>query len=196
MTKQRHLWKIAAGVGVLAVLCILVSLAAGAVYFTSMQKRAFNSRPLVLIHSPRNQEQVPIGERVSVHATGRAADGLLRLELWSGDELIAMQAAPESHPTTMVLAADWVPTVEGIHVLIVRAVATNNVEGQATIAVQASVSAARGAEEEVSLEGATPGESPAVEEPAGGMDEEPPWRSRASACGRRAPGCGAADWRR
>ncbi len=174
MTKQRHLWKIAAGVGVLAVLCILVSLAAGVVYFTSMQKRAFNSRPLVLIHSPRNHEQVPIGERVSVHATGHAVDGLLRLELWSGDELMAMQEAPESHPTTMVLATDWMPTVEGVHVLVVRAVGTNGVEGQATIAVQASAQAARGAEEEVSREGETSGESPADEAPAGGIDEESP----------------------
>jgi LysM repeat protein len=124
--------------GVIGVLVVVgVCLLAGTLYYSSMKTRAFNSRPLVLIHNPVNHEQVMVGERVLVHASARADNGLTRLELWSDNTLVATNDAPESHPTNLVISSDWLPTLSGIHVLVVRAVSTNGVEGQATIAVNA-----------------------------------------------------------
>ncbi len=134
MKKRRnYIWWGLLGFLLLAVLCVLAYL----LYSFAMDRHAFNSRPLVLIHSPFNHDQVRVGEQVLVHATARAGNGLARVELWVDDVLVATRDASEVKPTTMVLSSDWLATMEGFHILVVRAVAANGVEGQSTITIQA-----------------------------------------------------------
>ena len=111
----------------------------------SMQaKKNFNSRPLVLIHAPLNHEIVEVGEMVTVHATARQGTvGLSAVELWVDDVRVAERPAPEGEsPASMLLLENWVPTVSGSHVVIVRAKAANGVQGQASIVVEAEQGAA------------------------------------------------------
>ena len=123
-------------VGFLVVMAVCV-LAAGLVY-SSTRARSFHSRPLVLIHNPVNRDQVLVGERVVTHATARSDNGVLRLELWVGDALVAARDAPEdSSPSNLTLSTSWVPHVTGNHVLVVRALSTDGTEGQAVVMVDA-----------------------------------------------------------
>ena len=110
----------------------------------SMQaKKNFNSRPLVLIHAPLNHEIVEVGEMISVHATARqGTGGLGSVELWVDDIRVAEHPAPEGgNPASMLLLENWVPTVSGSHVVIVRAIAADGVQGQASIVVEAEQAA-------------------------------------------------------
>ena len=111
----------------------------------SMQARKnFNSRPLVLIHAPLNHESFEVGEMVSVHATARqGTGGLGSVELWVDDIRVAEHPAPEGeNPASMVLLENWVPTLSGSHVVIVRATSADGVQGQASIVVEAEESTA------------------------------------------------------
>lgn len=127
-------WALGLGLLGLAAACaITVAL----VYFQG-RARAFNSRPLVLIHSPIHHEQARVGDGILVHATARSDSGLRRLELWVNDTFLdARDVTDGSAPTMLVLSSSWVPTMEGNHVLIVRAVASDGTEGQATVVVEA-----------------------------------------------------------
>ena len=58
MKKRNVFWWGAAGLLLVASLCLLT----GLLYRFLMNARAFNSRPLVLIHNPLNHEQVKVGE--------------------------------------------------------------------------------------------------------------------------------------
>jgi LysM repeat protein len=133
MKKRNVFWWGAAGLLLVASLCLLT----GLLYRFLMNARAFNSRPLVLIHNPLNHEQVKVGERVLVHATARADNGLSRMELWVDDALVATQEPPESGLTSLVLSSDWLTTLKGDHILIVRAVSNDGVQGQATVTITA-----------------------------------------------------------
>ncbi|MBN1312938.1 MAG: LysM peptidoglycan-binding domain-containing protein [Anaerolineae bacterium] len=100
-----------------------------------------NDRPLVLIHSPLDREQLSEGDGVLVHATARSADGIQCVELWADDVLVAQRQAEQGDlPISMVLSADWVPTSTGNHRLIVRATAANDAEGQSSITIETAES--------------------------------------------------------
>jgi len=131
--RKNYFWWGLLGFLLLAVLCLVAYL----LYSFWMDKRAFNSRPLVLIHSPYNHDQVRVGERLLIHASARADNGLDHMELWVDDTLVATQEAPEADLTTLVLSSDWLVNLEGNHVVVVRAVATNGVEGQSSISIEA-----------------------------------------------------------
>ncbi len=121
-----------------ALLLIGACLLAAAVMYFQGRARALASRPLVLIHAPVNHEQVTVGEGVLVHATARQTGGLRRIELWVDDAFVAAQEAPAgSTPATLAFFGRWTPHTEGNHVVILRAVAADGGEGQASIAVEA-----------------------------------------------------------
>ncbi|OGO14920.1 MAG: hypothetical protein A2Z14_16880 [Chloroflexi bacterium RBG_16_48_8] len=123
--------------GVIGLFALLVvCLQVGAVYLFTYKGRAFDSRPLVLIHSPLQHEQVQSGDGVIVYATARGDEGLARMEFWVDDALLASRNAPDSALTSLVLTTDWVPTVVGNHVLIVRALTVNGTEGQSSLVVE------------------------------------------------------------
>ncbi len=124
------------GLGALG-LALLCAAAAGVAY-SAARSRAFNSRPLVLIHSPINHEKVNLGDGVNVHATARSDGGLRRVELWVDDTLTASRdAEPGTKPNVLVLSGDWNPTIAANHVLIVRAFAADGTPGQASVVVEA-----------------------------------------------------------
>lgn len=135
-TKGCVRWGLWLGLPALAMVCIV---AASLAYFQA-RARAFNSRPLVLIHSPINHEQAWVGDRIVVHATGREDGGLRRIELWVDNVFVDAHNAPEgSAPTTLVFSGSWVPSAEGNHTLIVRTIAADGMKGQASVQVEALV---------------------------------------------------------
>jgi LysM repeat protein len=122
------------GVILLTGLCIL---AAGLYYFNA-RARAFNLKPLVLIHAPLNRDQVEVGDGVLVHATARENAGLRRIELWVDGQLIDARDSAEETVTILTLSSHWNPTEAGTHVLIVRAISSGGVDGQASVILQVS----------------------------------------------------------
>ncbi len=127
-------WVLPLGFLALVVLCV----AAFALVYLQARARVFNSRPLVLIHSPVNHEQARVGDGIIVHATAREDNGLRRIELWANNTLVDARDAPDGNaPTTLVFSGGWVPSAAGNHVLIVRAIAADGTEGQTSVSVEA-----------------------------------------------------------
>jgi hypothetical protein len=124
------------GILALVLVCLVLALLGYLVY--SVQRRqAMGTRPLVLIHTPFNRQQIPLGESTQVHASARAESGVTRVELWVDGEFVAAQESLEGAPTSpMVLSAGWEPDIMGPHVLVVRAISASGVDGQAAIAVE------------------------------------------------------------
>jgi LysM repeat protein len=135
-SKHRSRLKLIPG-GLAALLFGLITVAAVVLGYAFRDNPEINDRPLVLIHSPLNWEQVSEGDGVLVHATARSPGGIKRVELWVDDQLIAQREADQSKsPKSMVLSADWVPTIAGSHRLIVRATSGSNINGQASVVVE------------------------------------------------------------
>lgn len=97
--------------------------------------QAFNSRPLVLIHSPTNNYRMKTGEMIVVHATAREDRGLQRIEFWADDQLVKAVEPEEEKPINLVLSSGWVPEASGRHQLVVRAYSSDQVSGQAAVDV-------------------------------------------------------------
>lgn len=136
--KNRSCWFGALFILVFLGICAL----AGQVVSMVARQNSLQSRPLVLIHSPVNHEQIVSGEAVSIHATARSPRGVTRMELWLDDRLFAAQPAGETGAhSPFVLNESWLATAGGPHVIQVRAVSANGVEGQAAITVEVSESA-------------------------------------------------------
>ncbi len=120
------------GVLILIGICVVAVIL---LYFPN-KVRAVYSRPLVLIHQPINRENISLGDHVLVNATARNKGGVRRVELWvDGVFYFAQEAAPESAPPTLVLMVPWEPLGEGEHTLVVRAISSSDVAGQASIRV-------------------------------------------------------------
>jgi hypothetical protein len=131
--------KLKYGIGILLFLILIFSIIAAVLtyflFFTS-QAQAFDGRPVVLVHKPLNNAQIPLGERVFVHATVRAEDGIRRVELWVDNQLVDSKESPLSaSQNPLVLAADWAPATLGRHIIVVRGISAGGVQGQATIYV-------------------------------------------------------------
>ena len=131
-------WSVGLFILVFLGICVL----AGEIASMAARQNSLQSRPLVLIHSPVNHEQILSGEAVVIHATARSKRGVTRMELWLDDRLFAVQPAGETGAQSpFVLNEPWLATVSGPHVIQVRAVSANGVEGQATITIEVSGSA-------------------------------------------------------
>jgi hypothetical protein len=125
------------GILALFVICLALALLA-ALFYGSQRSRAMDERPLVLIHTPLNREHVRLGEGILVHATARAQGGVARIELWVDGEFVSYRERPgEGTVSPLVLSAGWEPATLGAHTLLVRAVSSGGVSGQATVAVEA-----------------------------------------------------------
>jgi LysM repeat protein len=133
MNKSNYLrWGLILGLVGLIIACVLVL----GLAYSSGRARAFNSRPLVLIHSPVNHGQVTAGQGIIVHATARSDNGLTHMELWAGDALVTVEAAPNgSAPANLTLSATWVPQFPGSQALIVRAYSADGTDGQTMVMV-------------------------------------------------------------
>ena len=94
--------------------------------------------PMILIDSPSHGDEVTVGEVVQVFATGRDANRIARMELWVDGGLIQSQASALPDGTNpFPLMAIWVPETPGNHTIVVRGYNTNDVPGQASVAVNA-----------------------------------------------------------
>ena len=65
------------GILVLSLLCCIATLV-GYLSYTYRQRQAIEERPLVLIHTPLNHQQIPVGKGILTHATARAKGGYPR----------------------------------------------------------------------------------------------------------------------
>ena len=134
---KRMLWIIP--VVLVAIALILVAL------FYILQRRALNSRPLVLIQNPAESEAVEVGRGLIVQASAHARQGVNVIELWVDNQLISTeQAAAGELMPILVLSTSWTPSEAGSHTLIVRAVSRDRVEGQSGLQVQAEGTGAAG----------------------------------------------------
>jgi len=120
---------------IVPVVLITICMAAAALFYFWQRARAYNARPLVLIHNPLNRDEVATGEGVFVHATARSKRGVTRLELWADDVLLARNEAGEQPATPLVLTADWVPQAAGTHQIVARAVSADGISGQSAVGV-------------------------------------------------------------
>jgi hypothetical protein len=96
------------------------------------------SRPLVLISSPRYGDQVAVGEMVSVQAVARDKTKVARVELWVDGALLTSQESNlPGGVSRLPLAADWRPSSAGTHTLIVRAFNSENGRAYSSVNVEA-----------------------------------------------------------
>ena len=127
------------GIGLLVALILIGMFIAAAIVFIFPQRaRAVFSRPLVLIHSPVQHDQIDVEQSAVIHATARNQKGVTRMELWVDGELVDEREAPGGEPANpLVLNSDWQPATTGKHMLLVRALSPDDVSGQATIEIEA-----------------------------------------------------------
>lgn len=122
-------------VGVLLVLCVVLSVVGGLAYLLWPRGAA---RPVVLIESPRYGERVAVGETVTIHALARGETKLTRVELWVDGELRESQASALPGGTSpFPLAAQWQPETGGTYRLIARAFNAEGERAHASIEVEA-----------------------------------------------------------
>lgn len=133
MNKSKRRLGILIGILILLGICLLISFL---VYLPSRAQTVL-SRPLVLIHSPLNQDFVEVGQGILIHATARNKAGVTRMELWVDGILVDTQTPPEGDSANpLVLSTNWQAATAGKHILVVRAYAPNDVSGQATVQIE------------------------------------------------------------
>ena len=128
--RRSRLWVL-----VVVIVAIAICLIIAALLYSFQRTRTYNTRPLVLIHNPLNRDEVQVGEGVIIHATGRSQRGVEHIELWVDNELIAERDLVGQAASPLTLTKGWVPTSTGTHLIIVRAISADGVEGQSSIGV-------------------------------------------------------------
>ena len=129
----------AVAVVLLLALCCVASVIGGLLYV--WWPRAV-TKPVVLISSPRQGEEVRVGEAVRIHAIARDSARVVRVELWADGEL--REAQGSSLPdgvSPFPLVAVWRPTSPGTHTINVRAFNTDDARSYASISLEAVVAA-------------------------------------------------------
>jgi len=97
----------------------------------------FIARPLVLINSPHNGNQLETGQSVTVQAVARDDIRVTRVELWVDGQLQQIETSSlEGGTSPFPLLTDWLPTSIGIHTLTVRAFNTQGGRAHASIDVE------------------------------------------------------------
>lgn len=127
--RSKAWWLIA--VAVLVIVCLIF---ASVLYFFQ-RARNYNPRPLVLIHNPLNRDMFVTGEGIVIHATGRSPRGIEHMELWVDNVLQSQKTVGDQPASPLVLTADWVPTITGSHLIVVRAISSDGVTGQSSVGV-------------------------------------------------------------
>ena len=144
------------GLGLALIGLVFACVLALGLAYSSGRARAFNSRPLVLIHNPVHHDRVSVGEGLIVHATARSDNGLTHMELWAGETLVAVQAAPEgSTPANLTISSIWIPQVTGSQALMARAYSKDGTDGQTMVMLTVTEAGEGGAGSYVAREGDT-----------------------------------------
>jgi pSer/pThr/pTyr-binding forkhead associated (FHA) protein/uncharacterized protein YgiM (DUF1202 family) len=117
-------WLAIGWLGGLLIVVVLILTFAGltAWLLTRNRVQATPSTPSIFIQAPVAGSQVPVNQPVAVNATASDPDGITRVELWVGGNVVDQQqsAAPEGQPTFPV-TLHWTPTVAGGYTLELRA---------------------------------------------------------------------------
>jgi len=96
------------------------------------------AKPVIVIDSPRQGDQVTVGEVVQVFATGQDETGITHMELYvDGLHIHTQQSALSDGANPFPLAAPWRPETEGNHTIVVRGYNVAGEPGQASISVNA-----------------------------------------------------------
>jgi len=151
MDKSKKRWLIVLGI-VLLIGLIILALVLG---WFSRRGKAFDSRPLVLIISPKNQSNHLTGEGILIQATAREENGLSRMEVWINDSLVETVEAEVEETTNLELLSYWVPTSAGKQKIIVRATSSDGVDGQGMVVIYTTASTDEGTGVYIAEEGDT-----------------------------------------
>jgi hypothetical protein len=99
--------------------------------------QAERTAPQITFQTPRLGESVRLGSTTLVHAVARDPDGVVHADLWVDGVLVAeKESALPGGSTPLPILTDWSPDESGPHTLIVRAVDSQGVEGQAQVVVE------------------------------------------------------------
>jgi hypothetical protein len=130
--RRRFLIPLAALLG----LCFVLAVAAALGYYFLWPRP--ETRPLVLINSPRHGEQVEVGQEVTVQSIARDEGKVTRVELWVDGQLQKSQTSNlPGGSSPFPLLARWQPSSPGTHTLIARAFNARGGRGQASVNVEA-----------------------------------------------------------
>jgi hypothetical protein len=123
-------------VTLLLVLCCLAALSGGLLYFLYLPAR--ESRPVVLISSPRHGDQVEVGQGILLQAVARDHTSVTRVEFWVDGQLVEAQTSslPDG-VSPFPLLATWRPVLAGTHRLTVRAFNAEGTRAHASIDLEA-----------------------------------------------------------
>ena len=132
MDKERRsrLWIVA-----VVIVGVIICLVLAALFYSFQRTRTFNTRPLVMIHNPLNRDKIGVGEGVIIHATSRSQRGVVRMELWVDNELVVARDTNGQVASPLTLTKGWFPTAEGTHLILVKAITKDGVEGQSSIGI-------------------------------------------------------------
>jgi pSer/pThr/pTyr-binding forkhead associated (FHA) protein len=109
--------------GLLIVVVLILTLAGLTAWLLTRDRvQVTPTTPSVFIQAPVAGSQVPVNQPVVVNATASDPDGITRVELWVGGNVVDQQqsAVPEGQPTFPVTLS-WTPTVAGSYTLEIRA---------------------------------------------------------------------------
>jgi hypothetical protein len=123
-------------IGLLLVVVCGLAAVGGLVYFFRVPVE--EARPVVLIGSPGQGDEVQAGEAVVVQAVARDEAGVVRLELWVDGELLESEGSTLPEGTSpFPLVTRWKPSSPGTHTLAVRAFNANDARSYVSLSVEA-----------------------------------------------------------
>ncbi len=122
--------------GTMGCLSAILGVVVLAAYFNLKQAQAA-SRPLVLINSPLNGDELETGQRVTVQAIARDKNRITRIELWVNNQLLEAEASNLPNGITpFPILTTWQPQSSGAYTLTIRAFNSHGERGQASIDIQ------------------------------------------------------------
>jgi hypothetical protein len=122
-------------VALLLLLCC-VALAVGGLWY--LWRPGSVTKPVVLISSPGQGQEVRVGEAVSIHAIARDSAKVVRVELWADGELQeAQNSTLREGISPFPLVAVWRPSTPGDHTISVRAFNAEEARAYASISLHA-----------------------------------------------------------
>ena len=93
------------------------------------------SIPSVLIHMPSPTVSVKVGDVVPVHSTSSDPENIIvRVELWVNNRLVEVKTSSEGSGVFST-AMGWQPVEAGSYIILVRAVNSENITGQASLTI-------------------------------------------------------------
>ena len=121
---------------IFSAILLIISISALVGYFF-FRSEDLPERPLVLIHSPENDQELPIGSRVQIHATARDNSGIQRMEFWVDGTLEDVQTTTlEDGITPFPMVVSWEPQEIREYTITFRAFNSLGVRAHSSIIVQ------------------------------------------------------------